>query len=75
MKFRVGDLVEQKSNGTRWIVTKTQLSAYSPQGYCVTVQRSTFLKTGHGGSRTDYPMYYALICRPGEKTWFQNADL
>jgi len=63
MTFQVGDLVEQKSNGTKWLVTKTQLSAYSPQGYCITIQRSTFLKTGHGGSRTDYPIYYDLFSR------------
>jgi uncharacterized protein YodC (DUF2158 family) len=63
-KFQVGDLVESKSGGVMWIVTKTELSASSPQGYCVTLQRSTWMKYGHGGSRIDYPMYYALVCRP-----------
>jgi uncharacterized protein YodC (DUF2158 family) len=63
-KFQVGDLVESKSGGVMWIVTKTELSASSPQGYCVTLQRSTWMKQGRGGSRTDYPTYYALVCRP-----------
>ena len=63
-KFQVGDLVESKSNGVMWFVTKTELSASSPQGYCVTLQRSTWMKQGRGGSRIDYPMYYALVCRP-----------
>ena len=62
--FKVGDLVESKSNGVMWIVTDTKLSASSPQGYCVTLQRSTWMKRGHGGSRIDYPTYYALVCRP-----------
>jgi len=62
--FQVGDLVESKSNGVMWIVTDTKLSASSPQGYCVTLQRSTWMKRGHGGSRIDYPIYYALVCRP-----------
>jgi len=62
--LKVGDLVQQKSNGTMWIVTKTQLSEYSPGGYCITVQRSTWMAQGHGGSRTDYPTYYKLVCRP-----------
>ena len=63
--FQVGDLVESKSNGVMWIVTDTKLSASSPQGYCVTLQRSTWMKRGCGGSRIDYPIYYALVCRPG----------
>ena len=63
-KFQVGDLVESKSGGVMWIVTKTELSASSPQGYCVTLQRSTWMKQGRGGSRIDYPIYYALVCRP-----------
>ena len=63
-KFQVGDLVESKSGGVMWIVTKTELSASSPQGYCVTLQRSTWMKQGRGGSRIDYPVYYALVCRP-----------
>ena len=63
--FQVGDLVASKSNGVMWIVTDTKLSASSPQGYCVTLQRSTWMKRGHGGSRIDYPIYYALVCRPG----------
>ena len=63
--FQVGDLVESKSNGVMWIVTDTKLSASSPQGYCVTLQRSTWMKRGHRGSRIDYPIYYALVCRPG----------
>ena len=58
-KFQVGDLVESKSGGVMWIVTKTELSASSPQGYCVTLQQSTGMKSGRGGSRIDYPMYYA----------------
>jgi len=62
--FQVGDLVESKSNGVMWIVTDTNLSASSPQGHCVTLQRSTWMKRGHGGSRIDYPIYYALVCRP-----------
>lgn len=62
--LKVGDLVESKSGGVMWIVTKTELSASSPQGYCVTLQRSTWMKQGRGGSRIDYPMYYALVCRP-----------
>jgi len=62
--FQVGDLVESKSNGVMWIVTETKLSASSPQGYCVTLQRSTWLKRGCGGSRIDYPIYYTLVCRP-----------
>ena len=63
-KFQVGDLVESKSGGVMWIVTKTEISASSPQGYCVTLQRSTWMKQGRGGSRIDYPVYYALVCRP-----------
>lgn len=63
-KLKVGDLVESKSGGVMWIVTKTELSASSPQGYCVTLQRSTWMKQGRGGSRIDYPIYYALVCRP-----------
>jgi uncharacterized protein YodC (DUF2158 family) len=63
-KFQVGDLVESKSGGVMWIVTKTEISASSPQGYCVTLQRSTWMKQGRGGSRIDYPIYYALVCRP-----------
>ena len=66
-EFQVGDLVESKSNGVMWIVTDTKLSASSPQGYCVTLQRSTWMKRGHGGSRIDYPIYYALVCRPTGK--------
>ena len=62
--FQVGDLVESKSNGVMWIVTDTKLSASSPQGDCVTLQRSTWMKQGRGGSRIDYPIYYALVCRP-----------
>ena len=62
--FQVGDLVESKSNGVMWIVTDTKLSASSPQGYCVTLQRSTWMKRGCGGSRIDYPVYYKLVCRP-----------
>mgnify|MGYP001264511091 FL=1 len=62
--FQVGDLVKSISNGVMWIVTKTELSASSPQGYCVTLQRSTWMKQGRGGSRTDYPIYYTLVCRP-----------
>ena len=65
--FQVGDLVKSKSNGVMWIVTDTNLSASSPQGYCVTLQRSTWMKRGHGGSRIDYPIYYALVCRPTGK--------
>ena len=64
-KLQVGELVESKSNGVMWIVTDTKLSASSPQGYCVTLQRSTWMKRGCGGSRIDYPIYYALVCRPG----------
>ena len=52
-KFQVGDLIESKSNGVMWIVTDTKLSASSPQGYCVTLQRSTWMKRGHGGSSRD----------------------
>ena len=63
-KFQVGDLVKSKSGGVMWIVTKTELSASSPQGYCVTLQRSTWMKQGRGGARIDYPIYYALVCRP-----------
>jgi len=62
--FQVGDLVKSISNGVMWIVTDTKLSASSPQGYCVTLQRSTWMKRGHGGSRIDYPIYCALVCRP-----------
>ena len=62
--LKVGDLVKSISNDVMWIVTKTEPSASSPQGYCVTLQRSTWMKQGRGGSRIDYPIYYALVCRP-----------
>lgn len=62
--LKVGDLVKSISNGVMWIVTKTEPSASSPQGYCVTLQQSTWMKQGRGGSRIDYPIYYALVCRP-----------
>jgi len=63
-KLQVGDLVKSKSNDVMWIVTKTELSVTSPQGYCVTLQQSTWMKSGRSGSRIDYPIYYALVCRP-----------
>ena len=64
-KFKVGDLVQSKSRpDVMWIVTDTRFSDSSPQGYCVTLQRSTWMKQGRGGSRIDYPIYYALVCRP-----------
>ena len=62
--FQVGDLVESKSNGVMWIVTDTKPRASSMQGYCVTLQQSTFMKSGRSGSRIDYPIYYTLVCRP-----------
>jgi len=63
-RLQVGDLVRQKSNDSMWIVTKTELSVTSPQGYCVTLQQSTWMKCGRAGSRIDYPAYYRLVCRP-----------
>jgi hypothetical protein len=64
MMLRVGDLVEQKSNGTKWIVTHITRWGSLDVDYSITVRRSTWLKYGHGGSRICSPAYYRLICRP-----------
>lgn len=72
MIFQVGDLVEQTSNGTRWIITHTNRYGSLDVDYSITLRRSTWLKPGCGGTRKCSPSYYRLICRPGE---VNNADL
>ena len=61
MKFKVGDLVRQNSNGTLWIVFKVEDCETAPKGYTVTVRYANWMDSGKGGSRIDYPSYYTLL--------------
>ena len=64
MQFKIGDLIEQKSNGTMWIVTHINRWGSLDVDYSITIRRSTWLKYGHGGSRVCSPSYYTLVQRP-----------